>query len=80
MSQEHNSSVCPREGPTLHHHVELIICPIYSPPWLQLSPQQCIPTVPTTTVPQSWALPCASSRFMEQLGWASPLFGFPGHS
>lgn len=39
-----------------------------------------IPTNPTTTVPQSWTLTYASSRFMEQAGWASPLFGFPGHS
>lgn len=39
-----------------------------------------IPTNPTTTVPQGWTLTCASSRFMEQAGWASLLFGFPGHS
>lgn len=38
MSQAHNS-LCHTEGPTLHHHTAPITCPVYNPPWLQLSPR-----------------------------------------
>lgn len=49
----------------------------YLQPWLWLSPQWDIHTNPTTTVPQGWTSADASSRFLEQVGWASPCLGFP---
>lgn len=56
----------------------LITCPIYSPPWLQPSPQHPYKSHHHRATELDFNL--CQQQVYGAVGWALPLFGFPGHS